>query len=506
MARPQLDVPFVPGSQEEIRDLVLSDMRLEAQRLNIGEVAVHPGTDNYRFAMAMSGVSMLQFSNIDLAKAGVTPKNATGQDLEDWRESLGLPVVEPSPSTGKIVLTVSGTSSVSDGEPLVLPNGFRAVVVGNWIGVIDKDEIDVKSVDTGEDANLDGGTEIRFVNPPTNVSERCMVSKSFPLRGGTDEESEERKRTRVINAIANKPGGGNWAQLRQICLETLGNVKDAGIYPALGGPSSVKVVPYRDMDPDESEFTRELSSAAISVLRDAIFAKTCDGVELVVQATQDQDADVALYVTIPQSTLSGGNGQGWVDQSPWPPANVLPSDAPVRVLGVSSSRDVFVGADTAQPPVPGQTHVAWWSPVDRKFVVALVTQILGGGPGSWILSLDRPLSSDDGTIVAIGDYICPASVNAEAYGESWVNAMRALGPGENTEDPGRLPRALRHPYVVDENPSALSFLTLEAFRKEHGEISDISYAYKPTSQPTVPATVSDPPNILVPRHFAIYPA
>lgn len=504
MALPTTGVPFVPATQEEIRDQILADYRLEAQRLGITDVAVQPGTDIYRWAMSHAGIAMLQFANIDLSKSGITPLNATGQDLEDWREALGLPVVQPSPSTGKIVIRVNGTSSIANGEPIVLPNGLRAKVVGTFLSVVDKAEIDVQSVDTGDAANMDALTEVRFINPPTNVSEKATVSRNAPLRGGTDSESEERKRLRVLNAVANKPGGGNWAQLRQAALDALANVQDCYVYPALGGPGSVKVVPVRDLDPDESDFTRALNNAAVNLVANAVYQKTCDGVEVVVQTAQDQPCDVALQVSIPSSSLSGGNGQGWVDQAPWPALDEGSPEVAVEVSVVITSRQITVSAATTILPVAGQTHIAWWSPVDRRFNTYLVTSI-SGLAGAWGLELDRPLTADDGTTVAVGDFICPAAVNGDAYGKSWVSAMRKLGPGENTEDPNRTPRALRHPYVADESPSALSFETLRLFQSAHAEISDLDYAKKSPSKPSVPATVSDPPNALVPRHFALYP-
>jgi hypothetical protein len=176
---------------------------------------------------------------------------------------------------------------------------------------------------------------------------------------------------------------------------------------------------------------------------------------------------------------------------------------PVQVIAVSDSRTIIVDSHESHGPVVGQTRIAWWSPVDRKFRTFLVTD-KSGSSGAWTLELDRRLVADDGTEVAAGDYISPAAVNSDAYGKSWVNAMRRLGPGENTEDPSRLPRSLRHPYIVDESPSSLSFATLELFQDAHSEITDLGYGYRSASSPSLPASSGDPPNILVPRNFGIY--
>jgi hypothetical protein len=47
--------------------------------------------------------------------------------------------------------------------------------------------------------------------------------------------------------------------------------------------------------------------------------------------------------------------------------------------------------------------------------------------------------------------------------------------------------------------------TLKGVTGKHVEITDIAFGYSLLTSPTVPASVDDPPNILVPRRFAVYP-
>ena len=502
MPLPQLNVPFVPATQEQVRDALLADYRLEMLKTTGLEPAVQPGTEAWCWATGDASLAMLEFSNIELSRDAITPLNATGQDLENWRLALGLPEVKPSPSTGKVVVSVTGTSTIGDGEPFTLPNGLRGKVVGNWIGITEGSEVDAVTIDTGSATEFDGGTAVRFVAPPLNVNTAALVSKNSPLRGGTDTENDDRKRSRVLNTLANKPAGGNWAHLREIALDALGSVQDCYVYPALGGPASVKVVPVRDFDTNKREFTRAMSSAAIGIIRTALYNQLPDGIEVVVEPPINQPVDVSLTVTIPQSSLSGGNGNGWVDPTPWP-ALISTDAGRVTVASFSTSTVITVTAWTTTAPVSGQTHIAWWSPVDRKFRQFLVIA-QSGSAGSYVLTLDRPLVADDGTGVAVGDFVCPAAVNLGAYGDSWVNSLRAIGPGENTQDTNRIPRAKRHPYTVDEDPSDLSFLMLKAFQTGHPEVSDISWGYRSATTPTIPGLVKTQVNVLIPQHFGIY--
>ena len=516
MALPQVGQPFVPSTQEQVRDMLLADYRLEMLKTTGQDPAVVPGTEPWIWATAHAAIAMLQFSNVELSRDAITPINATGQDLEDWRIALGLPEVQPSPSTGKIRVSIQvGTGTLSDGQQFQLPNGLRGKVVGNWIGIADGSEVDAVTIDTGSQTEFDGGTPVILVSPPSVFDTTALVSNNSPLRGGRDKEDDRRKLTRILNALANKPGGGNWAQFRELALEASAAVQDCYVFPALGGPASVKVVPVRDFDEKRSEFTRALDPAALSIIRTAIYNQMPDGIEIVVEAATDTHINAALKVKLPASTLAGGSGNGWVDQpitpdtKPWPQLTGL--EAVVLAIIVSSPTQITVSAVTSTSPVAGQTHIMWWSPVDRKFRQFLITAVDPSSvAGNWLLTVDRPMVSDDGTVVASGDYISPAAVNADAYGQSWIDATRVLGTGENTSDTNRLPRGARHPYVSDEDPSDVTFLTLKAFQAAHPEISDLEWSWRVNDSgvaitgPAVPATVADPPNILVPKHFAIY--
>lgn len=483
---------------------MLADYRLEMLRLGFDDPPVQPRTDIHIEFTTLSAQFMLLYSGAALARDAITPLNATGEDLENWRKALGLPEIKPSPSTGQIRVSVTGTASLSDGEPFTYPNGLRGQVSGNHVGIVDGDEVDAVSIDTGTATNFPGGTEVRFPNPPTNMNEVATVSMSVPMTGGTDDEDDDAKRDRVLRAIPSKPGGGNWAQHRQVCNDELPVVQDTFVYPAPGGPSTNLVIPVRGFDYENNIYSRAPSDAALSVLRNAVHREMPDAIKDVVRAADDEVVDIALQVVIPASVLSGGNGNGWLDQEDalWPQLEV--SDAGrVTISSAAGPLTVTVDADTTTSPIAGLTRIAWWSTDDMQFRVFLVT-LVTGGTGAWVITLDRPLVSSNGVSAAVGDYISPAAVKLAEYGKSFMQAMEKLGPGEVTADAERLPRSLRHPFVDDEWPTDPSFQTLETFREGHGEIADITWSYRSLTTPTVPATVADPPAILVPRHFGIY--
>lgn len=495
---------FLPNNSAELREVFLRDLRLAAIDTGITvEPPTQPGTDWYLLAEATSRHAMIGVGNQALSDRDRSVLTATGTALDNIRKELGLPEVTASGSTGKILPTILGTTTILGGTEFVLPNGFRGRVVGTYENPVQGDELDVESIDVGSTTNLGPGVVVKFVTPPVNVATEAKVSTGSPLTGGTDVETDERKRQRILNTLQNKPAGGNWADIRQRVLDNFGAVQDCYIYPALGGPSSAKVVPVKDFDLSTNDFSRSVTSATQQSVRALIFSKLSIGNQNVIQASVDQPADFTLLVQIPASALSGGNGQGWTDQVPWPALEIADGGT-VTITAVGGNDDVItVDAATTTAPISGQTHVAWWSSVDRTFYTALVIG-QSGSSGAWVLTVDRPLRGKGGASPQVGDYISPGAANLGKYGTSWVNTFRALGPGQNTTDANRLPRSLRRPFVTDEDRSDITTTALTALTTKHSEITNIAFGYVPVTEPTVPGSVDTGPAILIPRRFAIY--
>jgi uncharacterized phage protein gp47/JayE len=496
---------YQPANADELKGQFLRDVRLAAIDAGVTDPPTTPGTDWDMTATACANLCLLGFANVNASEADNNVLTATGQALDDIRKAEGLPEVTAAGATGKLVITVSGTVTVTAGQVFTIPSGLSGTVVGTYVNPADQSEVSVAMTDVGVATNLAADEIVRFSSPPVNLAVEAKVSIGEPLTGGTEIEDDERKRDRILNVRRNRPAGGNWAHLRKIALEALGSVQDCYVYPGLGGPGSCKVVPVKDFNLDNDDFSRVLSTTALDVVRLAIQTNAPNPQEIVVTAVANESCDVTLKVAIPDSALTGGNGRGWSDAQPWP---ILESgETSVRISAVTAGNDgVTVTALTATAPINGQTHIAWWSQVDRKFYTALILTATGSS-GAWVLTLDRPLVGKTGAGPVTGgtaDYVCPASEQLDKYGAAWVKLFRDLGPGENTTDINRTPRAKRHPYVTDEDPTSLTAVVLRRLTESYPEITDHEYALRSPSSPTVPAAVATAPNVLIPRRFAIY--
>jgi hypothetical protein len=158
-----------------------------------------------------------------------------------------------------------------------------------------------------------------------------------------------------------------------------------------------------------------------------------------------------------------------------------------------------VSSNTATAPTDGITKIAIWYSAKQKFDTFTVVSHSGAAT-AWVLTLDR--APVDATV---GDYVSPAMDNAVGYGKTWISAMKALGPSEMTSTAAKLPRAAREPKPDVEYPQSVSLLMIKRLIDAHPEITDGDFAYRSKTSPTVPASVDDPPNVLTPNHFGIYP-
>lgn len=491
---------------EQIKARFLRDYRLAAKDAGVtDDLAIGPGSDVDLLGSSVSNTTALVVNKVQIAADAANVFKATEDDLDDIRRSDGLPEVAASAATGKIVPDISGSTTILNGTQFIYPNGVRGTVVGTYINPTDGDPINVEASETGERTNLAAGETVRFVSPPVNVAIEAKVSSEEPLTGGTGVETDARKRARILNNRQNRPAGGNWADIRQLVLDNVGGIQDCYVYPALGGPSSAKIVPIRRFNRDTRDFSRACTTGQLRQVRQLVWSKDSSNDDLVIQAVADETADIGLQVTIPDSALSGGNGLGWLDSAPWPQLVGADSGRCVVASASVSNQTITVTANTTTSPVAGQTSVSWWSPADQRFYTALVTSVSGSSP-SWTLTLDRMLFDEDGQEPQSGDYICPAARNLEGYGRQWVEMFQGLGPGENTTDAGRLPRAKRHPFISDEDPTDLTSVVTSTLARNYPEITTIAISYSNKTTATVPSSADTAPNVLIPNHFGVYPA
>ena len=477
-------------------------MMIEA---GVSNPAVQPGSEAFIRATAIANTVLGLFANIEISADDTSELTATGTALDAIRQALGLVDVGAAPAGGNVKIGVVGASPVlfADGTEFVLPNGLRGAVSVSQIKA-NNQTVKVLMIDTGEASNAIAGTKIRWVSPPLNVLAEAEVDIDG-LTGGTDPESDERKRERILNRRRYLPAGGNWAHLVELAEGSTGSVQKAFVYPALGGPGSAKVVVTKSANLEEStwDLSRELGSQSISqFVEPAIFGEAPQPSEIVVQSAQELHTKVALGLTLPAQNSPGGKAIGWLNSAPFP-ALVGGDGGKVEITAITADKKtVTIGALTTTGPIAKESKISWWCNRTGKVVTRTVHSSTGGS-GAWVLTLTDPLVS--GVYgAAVGDYISPAAHNIQAYANTWCAEMNKLGPGENTVDQNRLPRARRHPYSETGWGAELTAKQITNFMNAHDEISDAAFELITPATVTVQVVISSAPYVRRLTHFAIY--
>lgn len=498
MAVPKPGELWVPALGE-LKQQALDDYRTLLQQNGFDTVDTFAGTEvDIRFT-AIETMLQPVFYNIALKADASSEQTATGADLDQRVADAGLPQIPPSRSVGYVAVTVFGAGGrvFADGLEGKLANGLFVQVWGTQVGIEDGDTVRVRSRDPGKGTNVAAGTKVTWTTPPFNVAAKATVAAPG-LRGGTDAESEDQKRTRVGIRRQTRAGGGNWGHAVEVAMASDASIQAAFAYPALGGPGSCKVAVVKSVDDESGDFSRAAPADVVGLAKAAVLGELPGFAEFAIQSAVDEYVDVSLSLSFA--------GSGWRNTAPWP----IPSaGGRVPVETVISTTEITVAKSTTNgnDPLEG-TQIMWWSPTKQRWVTTTVVSVTDGG-GIWTIELDVPLAIEAAG-VAVGDFLSPASLDADAHRASWVAKMNGLGPGENTASANSLnqnpTRGFRRPYGYESFPAELSSRQTNAFQREFGDLIDVGYLYRSLTKPTVPVAITTAPNVLRLRHFGIYPA
>lgn len=487
---------YVPNSLAEEQETILLELRNGAAKYGI-TVDTREGSADWLWARAYAQPSLLQYEDIKLLSREIHPETCSEAVLIQWCRRLGLPEITAVGGSGRLKVSVQGITTIPAGQSFQIGTASGRVLT-TYTGIGNGAEVDVQMDGVGEATNFPAGSRARFANPPRNLQEFAVVSSIRPIKDGVSTESVGRRRERVMLRLGYSAGGGNPGQLMSLARQ-IPIVQGAFVYSALGGPSTEKVVVAKAFDRANADFSRVVPDAGLRAIRRVIHAELGHSLQVMIGSVADQPTDIALGVTLPKAAISGGDGNGWIDPVVWPPT---PTNG-VAITSVPESRVIIVNAATSQSPVAGRTNVAWWSPATKEFVRGVV-QNVSGSSGAWVLTLGAPLVDSRGGSPQVGDWISPAAARLDDYASAWLDGFERLGPGENTALSALLPRSLRIPSQV-EGPRSDVYLPRFTRLAAQTEIEERAIIAASLLAPTVPASHNLPPNVLVPRHFGVYP-
>ncbi|EGF92413.1 baseplate J-like family protein [Asticcacaulis biprosthecium C19] len=165
------------------------------------------------------------------------PDTATGEWLARWASIWGLTRKAATSAAGAITVSGTITSVVPAGTQLQRSDGALFVTGAEVTLAGVTAVVQVTAVVAGAGGITTTGSSLTFVSPVAGVSSSATVNTPG-IAAGTDEESDEALRGRLLARIRNPPQGGSKADYEAWALEVAG-VTRAWVYPRHSGAGTV---------------------------------------------------------------------------------------------------------------------------------------------------------------------------------------------------------------------------------------------------------------------------
>lgn len=495
---------FATKTTNEIRDDFLRTIRNGLIRRGIANPQVGPGSDYYVRATALANELTPLYVNTQIKADSQMPDTATGDDLVRQLALRGLAERGAVPATGSIVLDASAATAIPATAELIDASSqrYKVLTPGTYSN---GDLVPIQAVteSAGAASNHDAGDTLTWVASPPYCNNKQLVATGG-LVGGADAEDEETSRARLLDNFQNPPGSGNWSQINLFAEQSSPIVQKGFCYPAANGPATLRVavVGYAS---NVSKSRAVNSTVMTGTVIPFVTGALPEFVEIVTTTVTDVNVDVMVAMTLPASPKASpaGPGGGWTDGTPWPQiltTTVFPSG---NVTATTPGGGSFtVNADTA--PTAGVSRICFLDPIDWELKRATVVSYTGS-PGAYVVTVDTPFANMAAAIALGGTpFVFPDATNMATYVDAFLAATALMGPGEVTASSAVLSRAYRHPLTSYGWPASFDSQILRKVEVSSEEVTDTAYFYRSTTTPAVPGAVTDPPNILIPRHVGFY--
>jgi hypothetical protein len=567
---------FSPPSSEQILAQLISNYSAIATS-NGFNIGVNPGSEIYIRFSAIAQQQAI-FYQIALAQIDARmPDTATGSDLDRVLNQFGLVRKPATSAQGFVQLIGSAPQTLTAGMLLSGPNGLQYQVTTSGVyqpaslalantGTINTSYVPIAGVNQGSNTDLGAGAVMTWITITSLMQSTAPIV--IALTGGSDLETDAQARFRLYQVLQNPPNAGN-AQFLINLASNIDPIVQAGfVYPDYNGAGSQMItligyqsdgyyigrdIPHLASDnavnsisPYSTLYSFNLGTNLVndtSAILGNLPAVVANQYATVVNTVNNMPSNYTFLMNLPYPIGNpvNGIGGGWVNNygQTWP-VPTLNTPGACQVISVTSptqitvtSQSTTLGIDTTFDPIPGLTTINW---IDRSggankgwrivsSVVQSFTKGVIGGTHNYAITLNTPLvcgivttgQTDfyGNTGVALGDYIFPASFNAQNYLNTIMNSYAQLGPGQVTASLNLIALgASRTPSTQSIYSPILGTQFLQALSQNNPEIYSVQQNMISSSVATIPAIsifnnippITQPATIFIPQNIAWYDA
>lgn len=479
---------FTPGY---LKDVFLSSVKAGLINMGVQNPNTGPGSYYDLLGTALEDMGASIYYPALQATNDLMPDTAVGEALDRIAISRGTSRRPASQSSGYVVFAGTYPTAIAIGARLKASNGidFEVSQGGTYAPAA---LIPIRSITGGTGANLTSG-KLKWAQPPPYSA--AEVSIAGGTAGGVNAEDDETLRGRVLELIANPPAGGNWSHVNLLAESIDAAIQKAFTYPAALGPSTARVVVVAA--PGPSNKTRQIDPFLLSnKIAPSVSGYLPGGNKIITTSVVDVPTNIAIALAM----------DGWLDNAVFPYIDGYNFQAS-RIPVVNVDGSIVVQSQRA--PIVGGSRMSW---IDRAngWQVKTSTVISSNvySPNQYLIKLDNPFIG-----VAIGDFVFPASANAQNYLDSILAYFATMGPGEITNNYALAEFAMRKPRPQQSYSMNIDTNLLGKLERDNADIIRAQYMHRSMGNyalnnnvlvPALPPTPNDAPRIFIPKNIGFY--
>lgn len=209
-----------------------------ASRLGIKEPArvAFVRAQSRAFAGAVHGL----YGFLEFISQQALPDTAVDEYLERWCAIFGLFRVAATAATGNVTITGINGNLITAGTILQAASGVQYRTTADATIASGTVSVGVKATTSGADGNLPPVSPLSFLSPVAGINSGATVGLDG-ITGGSDDETVDSLRKRLIERIQTPPQGGNVTDYEKWVKEIRADVTRVWVAPLEMGAGTVTV-------------------------------------------------------------------------------------------------------------------------------------------------------------------------------------------------------------------------------------------------------------------------
>lgn len=250
------------------------------------------------------------YGNIDLAIDSFFVQTSQGSYLDEAGAQVGVERRPGTTASGKVTVTGTTGATVPAGTLFTTNSGLQFASSAAAVLESGTATVEAEAVEAGSQYNILAGEIVRLVSPVAGVT---GATNAEAFSGGTDVESDDALRERVLLRMRQPATSGNAAHYREWALSVPG-VGDAKITPLVNGNGTVgvlicdsnKLPPSEDIVEDVAAYIETQRPIGATVTVTGAVAKTInvaavatlEGVEAAAVQASYQEALTSFFAEV----------------------------------------------------------------------------------------------------------------------------------------------------------------------------------------------------------------